>query len=226
MHPDNQKQFFEGAIHLIFGVVVAQGFTIAGKIFLPITNLYSYAGFLQGLTLIFVYFFTLTAWYGYFKSVKIFPHKKISPFTIARSGVAVFNTFLLYYMITLCATATDDNTGLTKPDFNTIFFIVVIYFFMIIVVHLLKSAETLNGLKRGIHSQLRKVLVVTILFLAIFVVLLYTYEWVVREVPNLKWDNEVGWHPIFLILFFGFSIWYRWLMWKEKWKVAVKSENA
>lgn len=209
MYPNNERQFFEGSIHLIFAVVIAQGFTIAGQVFLPIENIFSYSGFLSAFALIFAYFFTATAWFGFFKSVKTFPHDKISRFTITRYGIAILNAFILYYMITLTATKE------TIP-FAALFFLVVVYFFLIIVIHLIKSIEKLGLSKIGIHQKLQKTIGVTIVFLAIFASLLYVYELVIENVPNLKWDDQIAWNPVFLALFFGFSAWYRWIMWKER----------
>ncbi len=218
MYPNTQKQFFEGSIHLVFAVVVAQGFTIAGKIFLPITNVYSYDGVLHALSLIFVYFFTLTAWYGFFKSVKLFPHNNISRFTITRYGIAIFNTFILYYIITLTASA-------SIVDYQTIFLLVIIYFGMIIAVHLIKSVET-EGIKIGIHYRLQKTVFVTAVFLGLSVFSLVMFEYLLKEAPNLKWDEHVAWNPIFILIFFGLSAWYRWLMWKEKWKMPRRGTTV
>lgn len=209
MLPITEKQFFEGSIHLIFAVVIAQGFTIAGQVFLPITNLYTYSGFLSAFALIFAYFFTVTAWYGFFKSVKTFPHNQISRFTITRYGIAVFNAFILYYMISLTASK-------TTIDFPALFFLVIVYFFMIILVHLIKSVERLGINRIGIHSRLQKTLGVTTVFLVIFVIILSSYEYLIQNVPNLKWNDEVAWHPIFLAGFLGLSAWYRWIMWKDR----------
>ena len=211
MYPNNEKQFFEGSIHLIFAVVVAQGFTVAGQVFLPITNLYTYNGFLSAFALIFAYFFTMTAWYGFFKSVKTFPHVNISRFTITRYGIAIFNAFILYYMISLAATK-------DIIAFSTLFLLVIIYFFMIILIHIIKSVESSGERKIGINSKLHKTLGITLIFLIIFVFLIYGYEYLIKYASNLKWDDIVAWNPIFLAVFFGLAAWYRWIMWKERYK--------
>ena len=170
MIPLNQKQFFEGSIHLVFAVVIAQGFTIVGKIFIPIDNLFNYNGGVSALALTFVYFFIVTSWYGFFKSVKMFPHQKITKITLARYGIALFNTFILYYMITV----TSIGEGL---DYLIIFWLVPLYFGMIIAVHLLKFGEREKD-RIGVNNQLQKTIGISIVFFAIFIFQLHVYQWI------------------------------------------------
>lgn len=200
MIPEKQSQFFEGSVHLVYAVVIAQSFTIAGQIFIPITNLYNYEGLISAIALIFVYFFVVAGWYGFFKSVRLFPHKRVSKITLARYGCAFFNTFILYYMITL--------TARINVDYLTLFWLIPLYLSIIIVVHFLKSIELTKGLK-GIESKLKKIIIMTFIFCGIFIGLAVLYGYLSSTVTNLKWDSQQAWTPIFLILAFFFSGWYR-----------------
>lgn len=216
MHPITQKQFFEGSIHLVFAVVVAQGFTIAGQVFIPIQKLYSYDGIVHALALVFAYFFVMSGWYGFFKSVRLFQHKKISKSTLARYGCAIFNTFILYYMISI--TAMSDGI-----DYATVFWLIPLYFSIIIIVHLIKSVESGVHIRKGVHKKLKQTILMTFLFLAIFIFQAWLFGFLVVNVPNLKWDEHIAWNPIFIVSSFIISGMYRWKMWKEKWVMPRRS---
>jgi hypothetical protein len=77
--PQTEAEFFAMSIHLVFAVVVAQGFFIATNIFIPLSNLYTYDGFLSALGLVYAYFFLASSWIGFYKSVVDYPLFKFIP---------------------------------------------------------------------------------------------------------------------------------------------------
>lgn len=216
MLPKKPAEFFEASIHLIYAVIAATGFLIATSIYIPVQNLFTYTGSLSAFALAFVYFFMISAWYGFFRSVQQFKHTE-RKLGISRYAIGLLNTFILYYMISL--TSTKEGT-----DFHGIIWLLPVFFSLVVIAHIIKYFEYRhyrddeNENKRVNINLLRLTIVTTVIFLTLFIVQAFSYDYCIKNLPDLKWDAIIAWNPVFIVTSTIITGVYRWIMLKESFK--------
>ncbi|MGH2613454.1 MAG: hypothetical protein ACRDFB_10470 [Rhabdochlamydiaceae bacterium] len=218
MFPKTQADFFSGSVHLVFAVVIAQGFLIASNIFIPLSNLYSFNGAVSALGLVFAYFFLASSWIGFYKSVSDYPHKENKK-GIARYAIAILITFLIYNMISL----TDPKNSASIEE---IFWVIPLIFFVLMINHAIKYREYVDEVNRQDKKQVQNIIYQTAGFLIIFIVQAVVY-WVLNYyVPDLKWYSHTTWVPVFILSSLLLTLWYRYLTWKRYYRTKRKKRNT
>lgn len=223
MYPKTESEFFESSIHLIYAVIAAQGFLIAMKIFYPIGNLSSHLYLNNAIAITFAYFFLSTAWFGFFKSVKEFPHTK-KRIAIPRYATGLFNSFILYYMISIASPDKITNYG-------DLIFLTFIFMTFLLVAHILKLYEyknqkipvQINDIERKNNHKYRiastkhlqnTIIVTAFIFLVVFI---FYQEHMINYEKASQWQifGIHIWNPLWLGLTTAIMVWYRWHLWKK-----------
>lgn len=204
MLPKTLSEFFHASIHLVFAVVSAEGFVVARSIYVPIENLYNFDGITSAIALIFAYFFLVTSWIGYYKSVDTYPHTETKK-GIARYGFGLLVTFLIYYMLSLTHV---DN----KTKYGEIFWLLPVFFAILIIIHYIKSKEYKKELKKIDRENFEDIMVLTAAFFTIFLILAVVHHFLYDNLVFKIGDISIT-QIIFIFLAICFTFWYRWSSW-------------
>lgn len=136
--PSNVREFYPYAVNIIYAVIITLSFEIAAKVFIPLdTPFQSYDSFLRSSALVLSYFFIISGWIGYTKSIAKRPHRE-SQLGNARFVIDLVILFLAFYLLSL-----------TEPErfesfvsvFNTFIWIFPISFMAYIIWDALKYFE-------------------------------------------------------------------------------------
>jgi hypothetical protein len=98
---DDLGEFFNYAVHVVFGVVIGQSFLNSATILVPFSKFFESEN--AGLTayqLVLVYFIILTSWIGFFLSTNKSKYSS-TRIGMARFGTDFFILFLYYYLLIL-----------------------------------------------------------------------------------------------------------------------------
>jgi hypothetical protein len=103
---DALPDFYKYVVFVVVAVIIGQSFVKSTTILIPFNRLSTYDGFENAFMLILVYFFIVTGWIGYFKSIMRKPHKETKIGT-ARFGTDLFILYIFYYMLNLVSNKKD-----------------------------------------------------------------------------------------------------------------------
>ncbi|MGB7952647.1 MAG: hypothetical protein WCF23_01595, partial [Candidatus Nitrosopolaris sp.] len=92
------SEFYKYIVFVGFAVIIGQSFVKSTTILIPFNRLSTYDGFENAFMLILVYFFIVTSWIGYFRSIIKKPHTETKIGT-ARFGTDLFILYMFYYML-------------------------------------------------------------------------------------------------------------------------------
>lgn len=202
--PERLPDFYRYAVFVIYAVVIAQSFPLVTDIFIPYTNVLSFDGFENALTLILVYFFVVTSWIGYFKSITHRPHSE-NKYGLTRFGLDLFLIYQFYYMVNLIPNKSYHG-DIFVWSFPAIFVTFLVW--DIVKYYEFKKESKLERVNR------KNRLVVTLLTLVPFVGVAVTYYYLIPIHPLIYNTNNV-WNIIFIVISFVIIFAYRWKKWNH-----------
>jgi hypothetical protein len=209
----NLSEFYQHAVHVIYAVLISQSFFTAKDVFIPLSNLKTYDGFVNALALIFAYFFIITGWIGWYKSISKNPHGE-GRLGIARFGTDLFIMFLFYYLLSLASPTKMETYG------DTFVWVLPIIYGVYFLWDGLKYFEYKHELVPERRNRKNRSLI-TFLFFSAFVIQSVVYVHVMKNLHDLNWSGNTAWNPIFIIFSFTLTAFYR----RRKWLVKHKRRN-
>jgi hypothetical protein len=208
--PKTLPDFFQHAINVLFAFVIISSFDIATHLFVPLSNLLEYVNFERSLALIFVYFFIITGWIGYFKSITHKEHTE-TKLGIARFGLDLIIVYLYYYLVTLVV---NNNYGdIFNWGLPTIVGLYVLW-------DILKWFEYRNDLNSETEkaSRINRTLITAIL-LAGVLIQSYIHYYIISIIPSLLFGKIIVWEFMFIVTSIVMVLLYR----RRKWLVRSES---
>jgi len=187
----------------MFAIVIAESFPISIKIFVPFTNLLTYNGIENALTLILIYFFIITSWIGYFSSITLNPHTQTKT-GISRFSIDLFIIFLYYYLILLAQDISHHG--------DIFVYVLPLIFSAFLVWDFLRYVEYKNVKRESkqAHANRKNRLGRTGLVLVLFIILSLSYAYLI-PLKKLTIDgNVVVWNILFIAVSFTIVFVYRW----------------
>lgn len=209
--PKTLAEFYQHAINVLFAFVVIVGFPIATNLFVPLSNLLDYSTFERASALIFVYFFIITGWIGYHKSIKHKEHSETKLGTV-RFGLDLFILYFYYYLLTLT-----ENQNKYSDIFNWGLPVIVGLYLLWDV---MKWFEYRNHAKIEKDSRINRV-VITAILLAGVIVQAYIHYYIIDMLPPLAFGKSDIWEFLFIVSSFLMAFFYR----RRKWLVKEVGER-
>lgn len=200
------SDFYRYGVFLVYSFVIAQSFQVSTNVFIPFDKVITtYDGLENAFTLLLAYFFILSGWVNYYKSITITPHTEGKYGNETRIGTSRFCVdlliiFLYNYLINLVP---------TKTYHGTIFVYVFPFIFICFLIwDLLRFFEYRNIAKTEHRKGERKSrLIVTGIFLLIIGIQAYFYS--IPKQPLYIAEGIVVWNFVFTITTLGIVIVYR-----------------
>lgn len=197
--------FYKYAVFLVYSFVLAQSFQVSSNVFIPFDKVINtIEGFENALLLLIVYFFIISGWINYYKSITINPHTENKRGIETRFGTARFCIdlviiFLYNYLINLI------------PDkyYSTIFVYVFPFIFICFLIwDILRFFEYRNeGKFIGKKGERISRLAVTGIFS--FVIILQAYLFNLSKPPLVTTGDISIWNLVFIISTLTIMIIYR-----------------
>lgn len=213
--PKNIQEFYPFAVHIIYAVIIALSFDIATKVFVPLESIFvSYDSFLRCLALLLSYFFIISGWMGYTKSIAKRPHRE-NKLGTARFVMDLIILFLAFYLLSL----TDPKFESFTKVFNTYIWIFPISFGAYVLWDIFKYLEYRSESNERQVSVSRSRITGYALAVLVFAAYLYTSVVVPSYYDLLKWGNQTIWEILFIVALFVIICLYR----KRKWPVPDTS---
>jgi hypothetical protein len=193
--PNKQSlsRFYKYAAFTVFAVVIGQSFLISTSILIPFSNLTTYDGFENAFMLILAYFFIISSWIGYFISITKHPHNTKTKLGTARFATDLFILYLFYYLVSLIPN--------NKYHSDIFVWAFPIIFGTFLFWDILKYLEYRKDTKKEKEDR-RNRLVITAIFLAVFLVQAYIYVQMISMSASLKYDGNVVWNTVFTVTSF------------------------
>jgi hypothetical protein len=204
--PKTLSEFYRYAIFVIYAVVVGQSFSQVTLVFIPFEKLLNFTGFLTAFMLLFIYFFIISSWIGYFKSTSVRPHSE-NKFGLIRFGIDLIIIYEFYYLVNIS----------TKPsNYSDIFIYIFPFIFITFSIW-----DILKHLEFKIENQKEKEdrrnrFIVTLVFLSLFIISSLAYSNIVILQPLLYYGNNV-WDIIFILISWILVGYYRY----KKWNITL-----
>jgi hypothetical protein len=202
--PKKLSDFYQHAINVLFSVVIATTFPLTTEAFIQLTKLANFDNLETALTLVFVYFFIITSWVGYFKSITNKPHTETKLGT-ARFGVDIFLVYLFYYLLTLVP----DNVRHDEIFMG----VLPIIFGTFLLWDTLKYLEYRREQEEARERIYR--LVITLMAFAAFLFLLVLYRYLTATFTLKINEDVISWNLLFITLSFIIVALYRWRKWES-----------
>ena len=137
-HEDISK-FYRNTVGVIYGVIIGLSFTQIGSLFTPLDNLSQSEYLIDAFAAMFAYFFIITSWIGYHRSVTSYPHRgKVGN---VRFAVDLFIVFLSYYLVNLVSVHSNEELEPLANYSDTFVWIMPAIFLAFIVWDILKYIE-------------------------------------------------------------------------------------
>lgn len=208
--PKTTNQFFQFAIHLIYAIVVAHGFSLSTSVFIPITKmLESEADAFNAGALAFAFFITVSSWVGYSRSIFTMGYSN-SRFGVLRFVTDLFILFFYYLLFTL-----------VSPDYYSnypqTFLLLVLIFFAYLSWDTLKHKDAIQKKSKLTKRIFQRADITTWYFLG-FVLLFIAYLSVTSNISSIPMLNTIHINSIFLAVAVVFMTGYR----LRKWKPTVR----
>jgi hypothetical protein len=212
--PKTFQELLQHAVNILFALVLLQSFPLATKIFTPLSNLNNYFYFVNAVAILFVYFFIITSWIGYFKSIQSKQHSEKKS-GLARFGIDIFIIYLYYYLV----------QGVIQRELNSTDQIANYNELFLWILPIIAGAFVLwDGIKWLEHkpdpeeraNRLNRMLITWIFFGAIILqAISYYYS---QYTEQLRFGNIVIWDIFFFIISFLITFFYR----KRKWLIKER----
>jgi hypothetical protein len=97
--PENKKDFFPFAIHIINAAIIAFSFELVKDDFIPFNLIVTFSDKVNFIAVLFVWGFLISGWLGYTKSVKDKPHKEGIVGNLRFVTELVISFFMLYLFV-------------------------------------------------------------------------------------------------------------------------------
>jgi len=207
-NPKTLADFYQHAINVLFAFVIISSFDIATVLFVPFDNLWDYKNFERASALIFVYFFIITGWIGYFKSIRHKEHTE-TKLGITRFAIDLFILYLYYYLVTLIRNNTYSdifNWGLP------------IIFGLYMLWDILKWFEYRQDPEEERTGRINRALITAILLGGVLIQSFIHY-YIITIIPPLFFGKIVIWELVFIITSIIMVFLYR----RRKWLVIEKT---
>jgi hypothetical protein len=215
--PKSFQELLQHAINILFALVLIQSFPLVTKIFVPLTNLYNLFYIVNAFAILFIYFFIITSWIGYFKSIQSQYHSE-NKSGLARFGIDIFIIYLYWYLVEKIEREIQPEQ---IANYSEIFiWILPIIVGAFVLWDSIKWLEhTPNSLPDRKHRRGR--MIITWLFLSgiIFQSFIY-YNINTHVIPPLKLGDVVIWDIPFFVFSFIMTYLYR----RRKWLVKSVKE--
>lgn len=205
---------YQYAIHIAFGVVIAQSFGITAKSLLPNEQLLSCDHILQLLAILMSYFIMITSWIGYYRSIKKNGYTETKLGTV-RFGLDFVILFLYYYLITLIV---DESLTPTLPvwiktNYYYIFRLILPFIFITYFVwDIIKYLEYRHESKRELETRFLRTLITSI-YLIIITLQSELYSILIpiinTDIYPLKYNGCIIWDHLFVISSIIIIVFYR-----------------
>jgi len=211
--PKSFQELLQHAVNILFALVLIQSFPIATKIFTPLTNLFDIFYIVNAIGLLFVYFFIITSWIGYFKSIQSQHHSEKKS-GLARFGIDIFIIYLYYYLVQIVEREIDPTQ---VANYSEIFI-----WILPIIVGAFVLWDAIKWLEHPPNSPtdrkyMRGRMIITWIFLGGVIVQASIYS-NISSIPPLKLGDIVVWDILFFITSFIMTYFYR----RRKWLVKSK----
>lgn len=193
--PNTLSQFYKYAIFVLFAVILSESFPLTVKVFVPLSNLFTYNGFENALTVILVYLFIITSWIGYFNSITLNPHTR-TKLGLSRFSVDLLIIFLYYYLITLVP-----DQSRHRDIFIYVLPLIFISFVVWNYLRYLEYKKVPRELKQA-HANRKNRVGKTSTALVLFLIMSYSYAYLI-PLKRLTIDgNIVVWNIVFIVIAF------------------------
>ena len=201
--PIGLADFYKYAVFVMFGIVIAESFPVSASIFIPVNKLTTYDGIENALTLILAYFFILTSWVGYFRSITLNPHTD-TKLGMSRFIVDLFIVFLYFYFLSQVPGGMKHGEIFvwTLP---TIFGTFLLWDFLRYLEYRRIKKEP-----RRAHATRKNRLIRTGSALAVFLTMSYLYEFGISMVQLTINDGVSVWNTPFILASLIIVFLYRW----------------
>jgi hypothetical protein len=207
--PKSFQDLLQHAINILFALVLVESFPIATKIFIPFSNLFNLFYFVNALALLFIYFFIITSWIGYFKSIQSHQHSEKKT-GLVRFGIDIFIIYLYYYLVQIIKREIDPTQ---IANYSEIFI-----WILPIIVGAFVFWDAIKWLEHPIDRKyMRGRMIITWLFLGGILVQAFIYS-NINSIPPLKLGDIVVWDILFLVTSFVMTYFYR----RRKWLVKSR----
>lgn len=210
--PKNTQDFYQFAVHVLYGIVLATSFGLIGSIMIPIESLnpfYHFAKFVNFLGLMMIYVILLSGWIGYAKSIGLRPHR--GGYGNARFVVDVMIIFVLAYMIYLVDPLPEN--FYFQSQFGKVFSAIIpILFALYVIWDAMKYQEYKDEDKRNRRQSTYR-LWVTIMFFFISLIISGIYGLILTN-NMMDASNKYHYYLLFICIIIGFTIGYRYMKWE------------
>lgn len=212
--PKTFQELLQHAVNILFALVLIQSFPLATQIFTPLSNLTNYFNIVNAMAILFVYFFIITSWIGYFKSIQSKQHSEKKS-GLARFGIDIFIIYLYYYLVQVLI-HNEVNSVDQIANYSEIFL-----WILPIIVGAFVLWDGIKWLEHRPDSEERanrfnRMLITWLFFGGIILQsILYYYS---QYTKQLKLGDIVIWDILFFIISFLMTFFYR----KRKWLVKEK----
>ena len=212
------KEFYQHAIHVIYAVLIGQSFFMAKDVFIPISKLNSFDGIVNASALFFAYFFIITGWIGWNRSISDNPHRE-GRLGVLRFSIDLFILFITYYLLTLANPLNNETYSIT------FIWLLPSIFGCYLLWDIVKYFEYRN-IKKSKKKTRKTRLFITVIFLVFFIILSNIYSYAVTT-QNFEGSGNSLLTLMFIFSSFGLTALYRRRKWwgKEKAKTGEKKIN-
>lgn len=213
------KEFYQHAIHVIYAVLIGQSFFMAKDVFIPISKLNSFDGAVNASALFFAYFFIITGWIGWNKSISENPHTE-GRLGVFRFSIDLFILFITYYLLSLANPLNNETYGIT------FIWLLPLIFGFYLLWDIIKYFEY-RKIKKSKNKIRKTRLFITVIFLGFFLILSYLYSYAVTT-QNFEWNGNSLLTLISIFGSFGLTVLYRRRKWwgkEQKAKLKEKKIN-
>jgi hypothetical protein len=214
----NLSKFYKYAVSVVFGVVIAETYPVAASVFVPDDEVDLLVKLKNAFILILAYFFIISGWINYFKSISTNPH---TPNWIGttRFAVDLFIIYLYYYLISI----------IPKPKYHESIFVFVfpVIYGAFFLWDILRFVEYKRQGRADEKKGRRTRLYTTGLTLGAILIQAIVYQYLAR-IGFLMYQGVLVWDIVFIITSFGIIIFYRWITSERRKRrkgKRVKSKN-
>lgn len=213
-NPKSSQDFYQFAVHVLYGIVLATSFDLIGTIMIPIESLNPishFDKFVNFLALMMIYVILISGWLGYAKSIGLKPHK--GAYGNARFVVDVMIIFVLAYMIYLVDPLPENFYFQTQ--FGTVFSAIIPTLFAFYMIwDIMKYQEYKNDDDRlnRIQSTFRIWITVSFFFISIIIMGIYG---LILSMDIIDASNKYSYYFLFICITITTMIVYRYVKWGE-----------
>ena len=205
----NIVDFYPFAIHIIYGIILAQSYAFVGEIFLPAEEISRSDQLTNALGLVMIYVIIISGWVGYTKSIIDKPHK-YDHYGSTRFIVELIITLLVFYLLELVSVKN------FMTHYGEAFYVIIpIMFAFYLVWDILKYKEYSSSDASKDKILTRRLLRTLWAFIAILIMSLFYYLFSGTLTNEIKFDlNSL--YIVFSVVTILITVTYRYVKWRDK----------